>query len=604
MDSTEETHQVVQVLSSSIASNVDDIPGPALPPLFISSSSTEKKDQAGQSIISGASNVDDKLQNLKAEQQALRLDPVLDGLSTVEDAGVDPSPRGLHFWLVFVALSCCTLLSALDLAGVGTAAPTIVADLHGVDFAWVGSAYTLSSAALLPLSGNLAQIFGRRPITLLFVLMFAAGSALCGAAPSMTVLIVGRAIQGVGGGGTQSLVNIVIADLVPLRERGMFTAITGMIWSLGSVGGPFIAGSLAQKASWRWLFYLNLPLCVITTITVAFFLNLHTPRGNMWEKLLKVDWMEHSYICLIGLLYSWPSGGGSASWSSATVLAPLIVGFVGLGISLVYEAKWAAQPTIPAVLYSNRNSLIGYLATFIHGVASIAVTCEPTWFQSVRTASPIQSGLYFLPMMITISPSAILEGILVAKTGRYRIITLIGWVSMILGLGLFIDLRISTSLGLIIFYQLVLGVGIGFLYATTFIVLAPLPLSKNASAVSLLVFMRTFPQAWGVAVGGAILQNQLRMHLPSSVIAQFPDASDLVYQVIPAISGMVSPQKEETEMAFLLSMRLIWIVMAALCGIGLLCMAFVRDIPLARTVDSKWGMQPRASSTSVRISGV
>ncbi|KAJ6586264.1 MFS general substrate transporter [Mycena vulgaris] len=507
--------------------------------------------------------------------------------------GDDPSPRGVRFWLVFVVLSFCTLLSALDLAGVGTAAPTIVADLHGVDFAWVGSAYTLSSAAFLPLSGNLAQIFGRRPITLLFVLMFAAGSAICGAAHSMTVLIVGRAIQGVGGGGTQSLVNIVIADLVPLRERGMFTAITGMIWSLGSVAGPFIAGALSEKLSWRWLFYLNLPLCAITLVTVALFLNLQTPGGDVWGKLGRVDWIGNILIsassasCILGLV----SGGGSVPWSSFKVLVPLILGFGGLGVALIYEAKWAAQPTIPKVLYSNRNSLIGYLVTFIHGVASIAVTCEPTWFQSVRVSSPIQSGLYFLPMMATISPTAIVEGVLIAKTGRYRLITLGGWLLMVLGLGLFINLGVLTPLGLIVLYQLVLGAGIGFLYSTTFIVLAPLPISKNASAVSLLTFMRTFPQAWGVAVGQTILQNQLRIHLPASVVAQFAHASDLVYQIIPQISVMAPPLRREVETAFLLSMRLIWIVMAAISGLGLVCTLLIRDIPLARTVDSKWGLQ-------------
>ncbi|KAJ6552814.1 MFS general substrate transporter [Mycena capillaripes] len=520
----------------------------------------------------------------------------------VANDGDTTSHRGVRFWMVFVVLSLCTLLSALDLAGVGTAAPSILADLHGADFAWVGSAYTLTSASFLPLSGNLAQIFGRRPVTLLFVLMFAAGSALCGASQSMRFLLVGRAIQGVGGGGTQSLVNIIIADLVPLRERGMFTAITGMIWSLGSVAGPFIAGSLAEKVSWRWLFYLNLPLCGVTLLTVAVFLNLKTPGGDVWAKLKRVDWIGNILISassassILGLV----SGGGSVPWSSFKVLVPLILGAFGLVMGLVYEAKWAAQPTLPAVLYSNRNSLLGYLVTFIHGVAAIAPSCltsnRPTWFQSVRAASPIQSGLYFLPMMATISPSAIIQGILVARTGRYRMITLGGWSLMTLGLGLFISLDVSTPLGLIVFYQLVLGVGIGLLYSTTcsrgqFIVLAPLPISENASAVSLLVFMRTFPQAWGVAVGQTIVQNQLRSHLPASVLIRFAGAPDLVYEIIPEISAMAPPLKREVESAFLLSMRLIWIVMAAMSGLGLMCTLFIKDIPLARTVDSKWGVK-------------
>ncbi|KAJ7084976.1 major facilitator superfamily domain-containing protein [Mycena epipterygia] len=412
---------------------------------------------------------------------------------------------------------------------------------------------------------------------------------MCGAAQSMTVLIAGRAIQGVGGGGTQSLVNIIIADLVPLRDRGMFTAITGMIWSLGSVTGPFIAGALSEKVSWRWLF---------CKFRFFFPLNSIIKRGDVWGKLSRVDWIGNILIsassasCILGLI----SGGGSAAWSSFKVLVPLILGLWGLGMALVYEAKCAAQPTIPKVLYSNRNSLIGYLVTFIHGVASIAVTFYlPTWFQSVRAASPIQSGLYFLPMMATISPTAIVEGILITKTGRYKLITLSGWLLMILGLGLFINLRVSTSLGLIAFYQLVLGAGIGFLYSTTFIVLAPLPISENASAVSLLTFMRTFPQAWGVAVGQTIIQNQLRSHLPPSILTEFEHSSDLVYQIIPQIAGMAPALKREVETAFLLSMRLIWIVMAAISSLGLLGTLLVRDIPLARTVDSKWGLQAKSA---------
>ncbi|KAJ7738146.1 MFS general substrate transporter [Mycena metata] len=513
------------------------------------------------------------------------------------------SSHGIRFWLVFIALCFCVLLSALDLGGVGTAAPTIVADLHGSDFSWVGSAYTLSSAAFLPLSGNLAQIFGRRLVTLGAVSIFAIGSAVSGSARSMTVLIVGRAIQGVGGGGTQALVYIITADLIPLRERGLFNGITGMIWTVGSITGPFIAGALAQKATWRWLFYLNLPLCALAFASVALFLDVVTPEGGILEKLAAVDWIGNilliasSTSCMLGLTW----GGGRFSWSSPQVLAPLIIGLCGLALSVLYELTIAIRPTIPKSVISNRGSLLGYVATFLHGVVAISVTFYmPTWFQAVRDATPIQSGLYFLPMAAAISPAAILEGIIISKIGHYRLVNFTGWATLILGLGLFISLHRTTALGPIIVYQLIQGIGMGLLYATTFVVLAPLPVSENASAISLLTFVRTFAQSWGIAIAGSIIQNKLSKSLPTSITEQFSPAS-LVYGVIPEIARMPEPLKSQVQNAFVDSMRLSWIVLAALCGVGFLTVFFIKDIPLNRQVDKKWGLVQKEAKADAEL---
>ncbi|KAJ7183444.1 MFS general substrate transporter [Mycena filopes] len=523
--------------------------------------------------------------------------------ASVSEPVSESSRHGLRFWLVFIALCFCVLLSALDLGGVGTAAPTIVADLHGSDFSWVGSAYTLSSAAFLPLSGNLAQIFGRRHVTLGTILVFGVGSAVSGSARSMTVLIVGRAIQGVGGGGTQALVYIITADLIPLRERGLFNGITGMIWTVGSIAGPFIAGALAQKATWRWLFYLNLPLCAVAFASVAVFLDVATPEGRILDKLAAVDWIGNILIiasstsCMLGLTW----GGGRYFWTSPQVLAPLIIGLFGLGFSIFYEITIATRPTIPKSVLSNRGSLLGYVATFLHGVVAISVTCEPTWFQAVRDATPIQSGLYFLPMAAAISPAAILEGVIIAKLGHYRLVNFCGWATLLLGLGLFTSMQKSTSLGPIIVFQLIQGIGMGLLYATTFVVLAPLPISENASAISLLTFVRTFAQSWGIAIAGSIIQNKLSKNLPSSITEQFNTPADLVYGVIPEISRLPQPLKGQVQDAFVESMRLVWIVLAALCGAGFLSVFFIKNIPLSRQVDKKWGLVEKQAQKDAEL---
>ncbi|KAJ7204692.1 MFS general substrate transporter [Mycena pura] len=498
--------------------------------------------------------------------------------------------RDFRFWLVFVALCCSLFLSSLDLGGVGTAAPTIVHELAGDNFSWVGSAYALGAASCLPLSGNLAQIFGRRPVLLGALVLFSVGSAIAGSARSMNILIGGRTIQGVAGGGIQALTAIVTADLIPLRERGIFNGITGLVWTLGSVVGPFIAGSLSQKASWRWIFYMNIPLCGLAFTVVACFLNVKTPRENLKTKLLQVDWLGNAFIisstcsCMLGL--SW--AGVSFPWSSPQVLVPLIVGMVGMVWSVYYESRWPVKPTIPLVVLSNRTTVLGYIATIAHGIVSISVGYYlPTWFQAVREASPLMSGLYFLPISATISPSAIFQGRLIAKTGRYRMIIFTSWCFMLLGVGLIYSMDIHTALGPIVVFQLIQGFGMGLGYATTFAVQAPLPVTQNASAISLLTFCRTFSQAWGIAITGTILQNRLSHSLPVSVLSQFPANTEIAYNIIPQIPEMPQPLKGDVQKAFLDSMQLSWIVIEAICALGLVTFFFMKDIPLSRVTDTQ-----------------
>jgi len=193
-------------------------------------------------------------------------------------------------------------------------------------------------------------------------------------------------------------------------------------------------------------------------------------------------------------------------------------------------------------------------------------------------------------MAATISPAAIVQGLIIAKLGHYRLINLVGWSVLLIGLGLFVTLNRTTSVGVIAVFQIIQGLGMGFLYATTFVVLAPLPISENAAALSLLSFVRTFSQSWGVAIAGSIIENKLLSTLPRSVIQQF-DHSSLVYGVIPEISQMAEPLKDQVKDAYVESMRVVWIVMTALCAVGFFTVFLVEDIPLSRKVDGKWGLR-------------
>ncbi|KAF8997193.1 iron permease [Cyathus striatus] len=499
--------------------------------------------------------------------------------------------RDLRFWLIFLSLCSCILLSALDLGGIATAAPTIVHELNGEDFTWVTAAYSLSSAACMPLNGNLAEIFGRRPVILTGIVIFAAGSAVSASAHSMTTLIVGRAIQGLGGGMVEALTAMIVADIVPLRELGKYNGITGSMWALGTITGPFISGGLSQKASWRWIFYINLPLAGIAFACVFTLLRVKTVPESVWTKLSKIDWLGNLIIigssCSCLLAITW--GGVRFPWSSAHIIVPLVVGLVGFMFALLYESRYPTKPVIPTTVISNRTTLCGYVGAFLHMFVMFSVGFYlPTWFQSVKTASPVLSGLYVLARAVTISPSAILQGQIVSRTGKYRPVMFFGWCALLLGVGLLITINENTSIGLIILYQLISGVGMGSLYSITFSVLAPLPVTMNAPAIALLAFLRIFAQAWSVAITGSIMQNFLLKRLPDEFLRMFPQGVQLSYAAIPIISTLPEDLKKGVEAGFVKSLRAVWTALEVIAAIGFISLFIMKDVPLRTTVDKKW----------------
>ncbi|KAG8934110.1 hypothetical protein FRC02_010593, partial [Tulasnella sp. 418] len=210
-------------------------------------------------------------------------------LAEPEQPAQQGPPSGFRFWMVIISLMVSTFLSAIDLTSISTVLPTIVADLNGHDFVWVGSSFTLASTAILPMTGGLAQIFGRRPVMLGSLILFAIGSGICGGAKNMGMLIAGRTIQGMGGGGILSLTEIIVADLVALRWRGLYMGLFGAVWAIASAVGPPIGGAFAES-DWRWLFYMNIPLTGIAAVLVFMFLRVKAPKDDFKTKMGRMDW--------------------------------------------------------------------------------------------------------------------------------------------------------------------------------------------------------------------------------------------------------------------------------------------------------------------------
>ncbi|OBZ76995.1 putative transporter C3H1.06c [Grifola frondosa] len=533
--------------------------------------------------------------------------PTLDVESPTEmSTSENLPPRDYKFWLVFLGMGFATMITGLELSAVSTALPVIVDELKGsTTFVWVGSAYTLSATAFIPLSGGLAQIFGRKMVILAALLLTAIGSALCGAATSMNFLIAGRTVQGIGGGAITSITAIIISDLVPLRERGIFNGLIGIAWSVSSGAGPLIGGGLAQGGQWRWLFYLNIPICGVSALLMVLFLRVRTPPGTVSEKIRKVDWVGNALViastasCVIALTWS----GIQHPWNSVPVLVPLILGLLGLIVFIAYEAKIAKHPLVPFIILTKLTSLSGYVQTFVMPVVMLGIIYYmPVYFQACKDLSPIGAGVDQLAVALVLAPVGIISGVSVNVTHKYRPQLWVSWVFVILGTGLLITLGADTLRGHAIGYLVICAIGLGILVTTTYFpVLAPLPVSQHALALSFFMFLRNFAQVWGVTIGGAVLQNELRKRMPAAFQAQFPEGTAVAYATIPLIPHLKDPLKSEVRAAFADSLKVVWEVMVGIAGLGLISCVGMKGLPLHTDVDKRWALENGKSDTKEGI---
>ncbi|KAI0313881.1 iron permease [Amylostereum chailletii] len=512
---------------------------------------------------------------------------------------------GRAFWMVVVANLTCDFLSAFDLTAVSTALPTIVKDLNGDDFIWAGSAYPLAATAMVPMCGGLASIFGRKPILVVSIAFFSLGSALAGAAQNVSMLIAARAIQGFGSGGALAVTEIIYADLVPLPQRGVIQGITASVWALASAVGPIVGGALATSGAWRWLFFLNLPISAIAAVLVLIYLRVNTPESTFKSKIARMDWIGNIMVvgssASITLALTW--GGLRYAWDSAQVLVSLIVGIIGLFCFFLIEKFWSKEPTIPLSVVSNRTSVSGYLGTAVHGVVSFAaIYYLPVYFQAVQKASAVRSGIDLLAMAMFITPSCMVCGVSVEIARRYRPQNYIGWMLTVVGFGILTLLNENSSKAQYIGFQVVLGIGLGIIWiATQFPILAPLPYSNNANALAFFTFVRSLSQTFGVAIGGAVLQNSLQHKLPVDFIDQLPRGVSVAYAAIPAIPSLSEPLQTEVRKAFADSLRRLFQVMIGISGLGLLTVLLMKEVDLRSEVDEQWGLQGKERSEETSL---
>lgn len=413
-----------------------------------------------------------------------------------------------------VSMAVVSILAGLDTTAVSTAMPSIIADLGtSQGYTWIANSYLLTTTAFTPIFGQVANIYGRRVPTILSVVLFAIGSAISGSAATLGALIAGRAIQGIGCAGINTMPEVVVCDLVPLRERGKFMGLIFSIYGISTTLGPVIGGAFASKVTWRWIFYLNLPLSGLTLAMVVASLGA-LPKGSKMslKSLKRVDFAGNAIVLasITAILIALTWGGGEHPWSAWQTIVPLVLGLVGLGLFLLFESR-LSEPTTPLRLFSNRTSLAGFWCAFLHQMLIFWITFVlPVYFQGVKGTSAFRSGVNTLPTAAVCMPFTIISGGVMSKIGRYRPLLMVGFALFILAFGLFTRLDAHSSTGYWVGVQIIGAAAMGIIIPVTLpTILTPLPESDVAVATATWAFMRGFGTIWGAAVPLAIFNSRV-----------------------------------------------------------------------------------------------
>ncbi|GIK01307.1 hypothetical protein Aspvir_005340 [Aspergillus viridinutans] len=495
--------------------------------------------------------------------------------------------------IIMPALCLVLFLAALDMTIVSTALPTMAAQFHASEsgYSWMASSYLLANAACITLWGKISDIWGRKPILLIANVVFLVGSLICALAVSMTMMLVGRAIQGAGGGGIIVLVNICVTDLFSVRERPMYYGLFGVTWAIAGALGPIIGGAFTTAVTWRWCFYLNLPVGGVSLAILIFFLKLESGGTPLFEGLRSIDWT--GTVLIIGgtlmFLFGLEFGGVNYPWASATVICLIVFGVVVWVLAMLNEWKLAKYPLIPVRLFKNWHNRLVLIVCFCHAFVFIAGSYYlPLYFQTVLQATPILSGVYVLPLVLSLSVVSAGTGIVIRKTGRYRELIVGGLGLMTLGFGLLIDLKSYASWPRIIIYQIIAGVGVGPLFQAPLVAFqANIHRSDMATATATFAFIRQASSAVAVVLGTVVYQNVLARQLPRIEAATNPEtAARIASSFAGSTSSLVGSLPESARVvvfqAFTHSLSRLWIFYAAVGGFGFLVSLFIRPVELSK----------------------
>ncbi len=500
-------------------------------------------------------------------------------------AGLPQTADQRRVWIIFSGLMLTLLIASLDQTVVATALPTIVSDLGGLSqLSWVVTAYLLTSTVSTPLWGKLGDLYGRKRLFQASIVLFLLGSALCGLSQNLAELILFRALQGLGGGGIFVLTQAIIADVVSPRQLGRYQGMFGAVFGVSSVAGPLLGGFFVETLSWRWIFYINLPIGAIALLVLALALPATGQPGQHTIDYLGTALLTVAASSLI-LLTS--LGGSVSPWGSAPIiLLAVVAGVFTLGFVLAEQR--AAEPVLPLPLFRNAvfilSSAIGVVVVFaLYG----ATTYLPLFLQVVNGASPTSSGLRLLPMILGLLLTSLTSGQLISRWGRYKAFPIAGTAVMTLGVFLLSQMNEHTSVLVESLSMAVLGLGVGLVTQVLVMAVQNAVEYRNlGAATSGVIFFRSIGGSFGTAIFGAIFSTQLAAHLASLAPSLPPGISLSMTESVAAIQHLPTPVRAEVAHAYAQSLSTVFLVTVPIVAVAFLLSWLLPEVRLRTTTQA------------------
>jgi len=504
-------------------------------------------------------------------------------------------------------------LSALDTTIITQSIPTICTDLGSASgYVWIGGAYLLAKAATGPIWAKCSDIWGRKLVLLTAVGLFAAASILAALSTSMPMLIAGRALQGAAGGGLVQLSIITISDLFSVRKRSVYLGFSGFVWAVAGAIGPLIGGAFIQSVTWRWCFWINIPLCGITFGLLLLFLDVNNPRTRLGEGLKAIDWYGTLSILAITtlLLVGLDFGGTIFPWNSPKVICLIVFGTLLIGFFVFNEQRLTEYPLMPLAVFKSRSNNAVFVIVFSHAMVIIGIEYYmPLYLQSVQQASPLWSGVLLLPLIVVLAVVEITAGFLVYRTGRYREFIWAGSLLMTIGTGLYITFGTSTSVAMIVGLEIVGAIGFALLFQAPMAAIQnTVSQAETTAATASLLFLQSIAMSLSVVVGGVVFQNSMDARQSSLAAAGLSEAVLKALSGSQAAANVAIPQSIQDASqrqvileAFAWSIRNMFILYTCLAAVAVVASVFIKHEKLnTEHTETKTGIQQLARRKRVK----